>query len=335
MADPNYQYKSIAPYALNPTGVSLAAQQPNYQQAAAAAAQQIAGQQQQTQARAAQAAQGREQANVQAQYGDMENQLNGQMGQLDGQQNVGQSNIDNAYREQQNSVYDQYGRAKRNYDIKTQDNTQSYSNNRNSIQTGVRAQSNALQRLLGMAGSGNSSAAREQAPYAAALQGSQQLSGAQQTYGKNGQSLDIAWGDTTASKDKNLKDLDAQKYRQENALKSTVASSRASILEKLANTRIQKSMAGGADYKTAAAGQQGARNQVNSLLAQITGLGNQYQNSVQATGPVDFKAGPLSEYQLGRRATPQMQQGGAESNIDPAFLGLLTGQKRDRNGVQI
>jgi hypothetical protein len=107
----------------------------------------------------------------------------------------------------------------------------------------TRATSNALQRLLGLNGAGNSSAALEQAPYAAGLQGNQNLNAAQQNYSTNTTRLKTSKEDADRGFKNAYEDLDTQKYGQENSLRSTIAQTRAGLLDKIAQAGVNKNLA--------------------------------------------------------------------------------------------
>jgi hypothetical protein len=244
-------------------------------------------------------------------------------------------NIANSYNLQGNRLDQQKAAAQRDYQTGVQQNTQSYLNNRNGIQSNTRANANALQRLLGINGSGNSSAAYEQAPYAAALQGSQQLNQAQTTFGNNAGSLDTNWQDTQRGYGNAFEDLN-QKYTQENSLRASIAQARAGLLDKIAQATTNAGLARGQNYAQAAGARAPYQSQIDSLLSQITQLGSQFASPVMRTPDVSYQAPNLSNYFLNggqaQAAQSQQAQGGAASDISPTFLGLLSGQQRDQFG---
>lgn len=283
---------------------------------------------------AASAAAVQEAADTAAYYNDIANQLQGQIGQLDNQQNIGLGNIGNSYNRTLNRLNQQKGVARRDYDTGVQNNQRSYLGTRNGIMQNSRATTNALQRLLGINGAGNSSAALEQAPYAVGLQASQNLSGAQNTYGTNYQSLDTGWQDTERSYNNSREDLDTQKYQQENSLRSGIAQTRASLLDKIANARVQAKVAGGSSYEAARAARTPFQEQINGLLSQITSYGQQYANPVLRAGDVAYKAPELGQYELGQFGIGNQQQApGAQSDLNPAFLGLLNREDERQGGM--
>lgn len=267
--------------------------------------------------------------NTAAYYDDIGNQLQGQLGQLDPQQGIGLQNIANSYNLSGNRLREGQAVAQRNYDTSRNQNIQGYANNRSAITNNTASTNAALQRLLGINGSGYSSAAFEQAPYAAALQGTQQLGQAQQTYGNNQSALDTNWQDTQRGYSNAFSDLDRQKYQQENALRSSIAQTRASLLDKIAQASTNSGLARGENYAQAAAGRAPYQQQIDSLLSQITQLGSQYANPVLQEQNVSYAAPDLGQYTLGRQAAPTT--GGAQGTVDPTFLSLLT-QDRDRYG---
>lgn len=267
-------------------------------------------------------------------YDDQVRNLEGQIGRLDSQQNIGLENIGNSYNQGVNRLNEQAAVAERDYGTNKDKNVTNYLGTRNGIMQNTRATANSLQRLLGLGGSGYSSAALEQAPYAAALQGSTQLSGAQKTYGDNEASLATAWGDTQRGIKNARDDLDTQKYQQENSLRSSIAQTRASLLDQISQGKIQSGLARGQNYATAAAGRGGYQQQIDSLLDAITGYGRQYANPVIQAQDVKYTAPTQAEFKLDRFAAPTVN-GGAGSDLSPTFLNLLATGKRDEYGNPI
>lgn len=249
--------------------------------------------------------------------------LNAQLGRLDPQQATGLSNISNSYNQSANRLDQQKGIAKRNYDVGVEDTTRGYQTTRNNIGTRVRNRQNALQRLLGIAGSGNSSAAEESAPYAALREGTVNLTGAQQSYATNRRNQDTNWQDTERNYTNSFEDLNQDKYSKEQGLKASIAQTRASILDKLASIGTNRDQYTG---------------QINSLLDQITQLGNQYAAPVLRTGNVAYAAPSLQQYSLNARQ-PNVQlapdQQSVASSIDPSLVPLLPRKDVDEFGNPI
>lgn len=266
-----------------------------------------------------------------AYYDDAIRSLESQLGRLDSQQLIGLENILNSYNRSQNRLHEQRGIAERDYGTSKDRNVNSYLGARNGILQNTRATANSLQRLLGLGGAGYSSAALESAPYAAALQGSQNLSGAQRTYGDNEASLATAWGDTERGFKNSMEDLDTQRFQQENNLRSSIAQTRASLLDRISQGKIQSGMARGQNYASAAANRGSYQSQIDGILDEITGYGRQYANPVLNTGNVQYKAPTQAQFSLDKFAAPAPASSGAQSDLSPTFLGLLTGQQGDRD----
>jgi hypothetical protein len=266
--------------------------------------------------------------NTAAYYDDTAKQLQGQLGQLDPQQQIGLDNLQNSYNLGRNRLTESQAAGQRNYNTSRDQNIQGYANTRGTIINNTSATNSALQRLLGINGAGNSSAAYEAAPWAAALQGSQNLQGAQTTYANNQSALDTNWQDAQRGYTNAFDDLDRQKYQQENSLRSSIAQTRASLLDKIASAGVNANLARGAMYSAAVGARTPYQQQINDLLSQITQLGRQYANPVVQEQNVSYAAPDLGQYAVNRQAAPT---GGAQGSVDPAFLGLLS-QQRDRYG---
>jgi hypothetical protein len=269
-----------------------------------------------------------------AYYQQQMDQLNSQNGRLDSQLNTGLGNLTNSFNQQDNRLNQQKANAQDTFNTQNQQNMQNYANTRNGILSNTRATSNALQRLLGLNGACNSSAAFEQAPYAAGLQGSQNLNQAQQSFSNNGTALNKSWRDTQQQYSNALDDLNNQKYSQENSLRSSIAQTRANLLDQIASAGVNKNLALGQNYAQAQAARTPYQQQINSLLDSITGLGNQYANPVLKAADVNFTAPSLSQFGLGQQATIQNQTGaGAAGDINPSFLSVLA--PKDKNSNQL
>lgn len=274
----------------------------------------------------------REAAATRAYYDSSIGNLQSQLGNLDSQLNIGLQNIGNSYNKQLNRLGEQYAVAERNYKTQDANNNQNYLQTRSGVMSKTRSNANALQRLLGMNGSGNSSAAYEQAPYAAALLGTQNLQGAQQTFGQNQNALNTSWADTQRNKRNTEEDLNEWNYNQENQLRSSIAQTRAGLLDKIANATSNRDIARGASYATAMGNRATYDQQVNSLLQQITQLGSQYANPVAREANVQFAMPSLQGFSLGNNRGPSFSQPGAAGNIDPVLAPVIAERERDEYG---
>jgi hypothetical protein len=267
-------------------------------------------------------------------YQDQIDNLNGQNGRLDSFFNVANSNIDNSYNQSHNRMDAQYAKAQGNYNDQTQANTTQYSKNRSAIQSQTANRANALQRLLGIAGAGNSSASYEQAPYAASLQGTQQLGEAQTGFATNGRNLDKSWQDTTDSYNNGLVDLNNDAFAKRQSAQQQRDQQRASLLSQIQQLGQQRDMAKGASYTTARANQAGYQTQINNLLNGISSLGSQFSQPVALqTANVGYNAPSLLQYSLKNGTNAANIQGSnpGTSDVNPTFNPLLN-QQRDEFG---
>lgn len=254
-------------------------------------------------------------------------QANLSVGRLDNQQNIGQQNINDSYNSSLNKLLSSKALADRDYnDTKlqsTQDNVTAKSNI--DFATGRRA--NSLQRLLGAKGAGSSSASRTAAPYAAALEGSQQRRQVSDAFGRNMGSLDKEYGDFNTNYQSSNTELGEQKGRNERELQSTILEKRNGLLQTLAQLQGQRaSLMGGSAVGSA----QPYLDQINSNNSTIDSLGNQFANRVNVQAPT-YAAPELAKYNYDRSAAPQF--GGSSAlteNISP-YLSLLLGQRKKDN----
>lgn len=270
--------------------------------------------------------------NLVAQYADTVRQLQGQVGQLDTTQNVGLGNLTNNYNNSVNRLNEQWGVAQRDYNTGKQDTERGYQSARNSAATNARNKLSALQRLLGVNGAGSSSAAQEAVPLAVAQNATQEIAPVQSTYATNRRNQDTNLEDTQRNYQNNQADLSHQLFAQEQALRQSIAQTRASLLSQIRQAQIQQAVAGGSNYASAAAAQGGIANQVNSLLAQIAQLGNQWQNPVVRTGDIKYAAPDLGQYLLGETAGIAQPGVPGSDSVNPLFVPLL-GQKDEEQNL--
>jgi len=270
--------------------------------------------------------------NLVAQYQNQAQALTNQLGQLDATQNVGLGNLQNSYRSADNRLNSEWGVAQRDYTTGKQDTEAGYQSARNAAATQARNKLSALQRLLGISGAGNSSAAQQAVPLAVAQDATQKIAPVQGTYASNRRNQDVNFQDTERNYKNNQQDLVQKLFSQEQALKQQIAQTRQGLLAQIQQANIQKAVAGGANYAQAAAAQGGITNQINSLLSQITQLGNQYANPVLSTGQVQYKAPELGEYLMGQTAGISQSGLPGSDSVNPLFVPLL-GREEDKNIV--
>lgn len=243
------------------------------------------------------------------------NNIHSAIDRLASQQNVGYQNVDTAY----NDALNQENQAKANnelaYNGSKNQTTQDYVTAKNTIGTNAGSSINSLQRLLGARGAGGSSAALFNAPQAVVQQASQQRAGAGQTFGGNNQQLDSNWNNYLQGYNNDLTNLDRQKTNNRNSVDAQVSTTRAGLLQSLAQLMSSPQAA------------QPYIDQANTALGQADQFG--LQAPVNQVAPTAYQAPSLDSYSVNPFATPQ--SGGATSaadNISP-YLSLLLGKNKN------
>lgn len=239
-----------------------------------------------------------------------------QIAALDPQQSVGNANILSSANNATNNENQSFGQATRDYNTQQGNTVADELTAKENIDTGIRDQTNALQRLLGLAGSGNSSASQTLAPYAASRQGDIQRAGVQTSYGRNLASTDTAYGDTTQAHQKNLGDIGQQEFENQQNLASSIANTKATLLQTLAGLTLQKADAAGTSLPAAESQASPYMQQIAQIIAGTAALGNQYQNPIQLTAPSVYQAPSLDSYNYDISAPPTIP-GGTTTPADP------------------
>lgn len=258
-------------------------------------------------------------------------QANAGMGRLDNQQNIGLGNVNTDYQNNLQRLLNAKNKTQSQYEGNKIESTKENLGARSDIDFATGQRANSLQRLLGSRGAGSSSASRTAAPYAAALEGTQQLRQVGDAFSKNMGALDTSWdnyqGEWSQSKD----DLEAQKVNQERAVQSDVAGKRATLLSQIAQLQAQKAQAAGGNGAAAA---QPYLEQVNGLYGQIDNLGSQYAGKVKVADPT-YKAPDLSGYNYDARSAVQVGDSNAlTESVNPYLSVLLGAKKKQANQIQ-
>lgn len=257
-------------------------------------------------------------------------QINSQLGTLDPQQAAGLSNITSSYNNAVNQENGAFQGATDQYNTTRQNTIQNEVQAKDQIDQGVNQNTNALQRLLGLAGSGDSSAASILAPYAAAKAGATQSNQVQNAYGQNLQSIDTSWLDpnigTVAKHNQTLGNLSDQEFQNEQSLKQGIANTRASLLSSLANAT---SSAGG--------NVQPILDQLTQIAQGAAALSNQYQNPISLTTPSSYTPPSLASYNVGSTGVPSSGTANASATAQQTapYLATLFGQQKNANGNPI
>jgi hypothetical protein len=223
--------------------------------------------------------------------------INDQINRLGNQQTIGTDNINRSYQAGYDSLYNGQQQAQGQYDTTKSRSQQDNVDTKAQIDTGVRNGLTGLQRLLGAAGAGNSSAARVLAPYAAGFEGNQQRQQVNKTYDRNMSDLDTGWNATQNQYKEKFGSLESDKQNKLNSLLQNLAATRANLL-------AQKQQVSGGNYTA----------DINALNNQVDSLG---QVSVFDPGKVDYTPAAQGKYTYDQAQAPTSDpnQAGAASNL--------------------
>ena len=252
-----------------------------------------------------------EKADEMAYWDDQLANADRQLARLPGQQATGEQNIDASYQSAYDRLVGDKNITKRDYDTTRGRTIEDNVTAKNNINSSVRNQNTALQRLLGGRGAGASSAAQILAPWATAQVGNKQRGQVQTAFGRNIQGLDTAWGDYEKDWETSAGDLGTQRDTQKNTLRRGIAESEASLQEQKANAAVQRNQAGGASYTQARNARAPYLTRINQLIAQIDSLG---ANPTFTPRTAAYKAPELASYTYDRFAAPTPGSG-----VDPGL----------------
>jgi hypothetical protein len=236
-------------------------------------------------------------------------QIDSEIGRLGTQESIARGNLDRSYNANRDSPQNGLNSAEGQYNTTLARTQQDNVDAKGQIDQGVRSGLSGLQRLLGAAGAGNSSAAHVLAPYAAGLAGNTQRQAVNKAYGRNTEDLNTGIADTRQQYKEKFGQLDTDKANKLNSLLAGLADTRAQLL-------ASRQAAGGGDQSA----------QIRALHNQIDQYGNQ---SVFDPGQVAYHAPNLQDYSFDPTAAAQTgdpNQAGIASNIG-SYYNLLQGNK--------
>lgn len=254
--------------------------------------------------------------------------VNSAIGRLGGQLDIGNRNIDTGYNSALNTLNQTKANNQQSYDTGTQQNKQGYVTNKATIGSQVGSNTNSLLRLLGSRGAGGSSAALYGAPQAVAHQGAIQNAGAGQNYAQNAQNLDTNWNQYLQGYGNSMTDLGNQRTNQQHALQGQIDSTRATLLQNLANLTSQRTQAAGGSGAASVAAAQPFLNQANDYLGQADQLG--LNVPTYQVAPTTYTAPSLSSYTADPGQVQTNNPNSLTDSITP-YLSLLLGRNRQAN----
>lgn len=268
---------------------------------------------------------GSDQADTAAYWNDQENALQQQITNLDPQQQTGAANIQGSYNSALQTLLNGDQQNTATYNANKASDVTSNETAKNQINQNVQQNNTAIQRLLGSRGAGSSSAASIAAPLAVATQGNSQRTAQNTSFGTNEQALDLAMQKEKGDLANSEGDLANQQTDKLNTLNQGIATSKLSLVQQLANAKLEAGQAAGQTYVQARAAETPYQSQISQLLGQIDSLGAQPTFTPQA---VNYTPPSLASYVSTPTAAPVVSggtAGGVDTSGAGAFASLLNG----------
>lgn len=257
--------------------------------------------------------------------------VNTQIGGLGGQLSTDLANNTNQYNSQLNSENQAWQNAQDANTTQSNRTVQNELTAKGTIANNVRNSTRALQTLLGLAGSGSSSASEEAAPFAASQAGDQQQQGVQQTYGENLQDLATALNTSKQQHNSNLDSLSTQKFQADQKANSDINSTKQSLLSTLAQLTSQQADAKGLSVGQAQAMTAPFLAQINQLLGQQGQYNSAYPSSIAVAAPTSYAPPSLGSYNFGSIGAPGATQSTASTAQNAPLL--TTAAQKDKNTI--
>lgn len=228
-----------------------------------------------------------------------------------------------AYQTTVNSLLQGKANADKTYNLDKTNDAQGYNTNKNAIRTSTGQTINGIDTLLGSHGGGGQ-AAGDYAALLAGKAGTQQLTDAGTTFGKNEQGLDTNYNTYLTGYNTNLKNAELQKESDINKAKAAIDTSKANLLQTLATLTNQRTAAAGGSGTAAS---QPFVDQSKALLASAAAEGAPI--SVAPITPTTYTAPTLASYVTNPTT---VSSGGASSAVQdssqPFYATLLNRDKQ-------
>lgn len=249
------------------------------------------------------------------QYDNIIGDLERQLGLLPGQLEAGLNQITDGYNKGLSRLNEQQSNALTRFKTQRDDTRSDFDGSLGDIDTQARGNYQAIQALLGRAGSGSSSAAEVLTPYAVSTEASKTRSKVADTYGRNLRDLDLAEDETKQSYQNNRNDLDDQRRTSEYGLRQGIEGQKSKILSSKAEAEGNRELARGSNWQTAKNAMSGTINARNDVDAAVSTLLNQFRNPYNVKD-VAVKEAKLSNYAVD--ANGVKVEGGKSNDSDTA-----------------
>lgn len=259
-----------------------------------------------------------------AQYDQAIGNLNAGIGRLGDQYNSGNSAIGASYNNALNQLLLGRNRGQQSYDTNKQQTGQDFIQGKNTIGANAGSTLSGLFRLLGARGAGGGSAYNLVAPQAVARGATIQRADATNTYGQNNQALDTNWNNFLTDYNNQVSGAGNQRDQAKQTLQQQIDSSRANLLQSLAQLTGQRTAYAGGD---ATAASQPYLDQANALLDKASNYStpeiNYQTNAYQAPSLASYTSSPV---------TPTYQGQAPQNDYFSPYLSALLGKKQLATG---
>lgn len=254
-------------------------------------------------------------------YGTQATSFEDQLSNLDPALAQTMSDITSGYNTSVNAQNQSMENATEDYNTaKSNDQT-----NEQTAQQGIftegRQQTQGLQRLLGIAGSGNSSASTEAAPYLIGQETSTNAKNNLTSFGQQEQGLDTNFKRAQEANTTALNTLAQEEYAAQQSAKGSNETQRAGLDQSIISAIGNEGTAAGWGSAQTTAALQPFINDLNAANKAGAGDVGQYQAPVYQTAPVSFTPPPVASYAAGitpLATTPPPAPGSAGQNISVA-----------------
>jgi hypothetical protein len=251
------------------------------------------------------------------------------LGNVDTQANQGVSNINNGFNLQNDRLNQSQSNTLQGYGMQRDQTNKAKVGALDNVDTNARNTYQSLQRILGLAGSGVSSAAKELAPWAVSKEATGNRTAVVDTFGNNLQNIGLAEKDAKDQYSNALQDLASQKNAKLQDFQSGIESQRQSFNTQLQDAATKKAMAGGQSYMQAAAARSPFQQAVNSSQDRLNSLFTQYKDPTFNVREVNAKTPELGQYKV----DPMAIGGNAQQNTPAEVAQYLPWLRDDKKLV--
>lgn len=259
--------------------------------------------------------------NLLSQYDQSIGNVNQGISGLGAQQQTGLSAIDASYRDALNQLLLGKNQSQSAYNTGKQLSATDYVGAKNTIGSQAGGLLSGLQRLLGSRGAGGGSAYLQAAPQAVTRGASLQRADAGNIFGQNNQNMDTNWGNYLQGYDNSVNSAKSQKERAAQSLQQSIDSSRASLLQNLAQLQSQRASVAGGNPVSAS---QGSLDQANSLL------GKTYSTAPISINTQAYQAPSLASYTTNPQSVSTTQNQQAGGDYFSPYLSALLGKDKQK-----